>query len=144
MAREIWKLITDFPDYEISSHGRVRRLTTRGKGRTGQFITPQLVEGNLIISLSRNGSVRSQPLALLVALAFIKAPYQIRIVGHKNGDKLNVRKDNLFWRPPFLPPSRRYKGPKYAKVQWDTISIKYVLREAANSQLSPEKTLELV
>lgn len=100
---EIWS-DTEYPNYEISSHGRLKRneyVSTIAGGLNRKYkekiFTGNIHEnGYLYVSLKPH---RSQaPVHELVAKAFLgDMPEKARTVNHIDGDKLNNRPSNLEW-----------------------------------------------
>lgn len=92
---EEWKIIDDFPEYSVSSYGRVR---TNKSGRILQLNLNQY--GLLQVGLMRDGVQRHRSVPLLVAKAFlpdIAGPFDTPI--NKDGDRYNNTVENLVWRP---------------------------------------------
>lgn len=89
---EVWKVITDFPRYSVSSFGRVRNdesgLVLRQHDRKGYKSV-----------LLRNGCGDGKRFSVhrLVAMAFLGAPLDHKQVNHKDGCKTNNHVDNLEW-----------------------------------------------
>lgn len=92
MKKEIWKRISGFPKYQVSSFGRIRSfqsgealiLKTR-KIDGGGYKYVKLYPGTITMKVHR-----------LVAIAFHGMPSGL-VVNHKDGNKLNNRADNLEW-----------------------------------------------
>lgn len=93
---EEWRLIPEFPDYEISNFGVIYNRRTQAEMRTSlnNFGHPK-------IGLVDEEKVRyTRSVALLVAQVFVIAPSILcDTVIHLDGDPQNVRADNLAWRP---------------------------------------------
>jgi hypothetical protein len=92
---EIWRTIPDFPNYEISSYGRLRRISSR------YFLKYNVdKDGYLRVSIRKTGR-RNFCLHIhrLVAIAFLPKPRGPgkKQVNHKNGDKTNNHISNLEW-----------------------------------------------
>ena len=92
---EVWKEIEEFPDYSVSSQGRIR---TNKSGRILQLTLNQY--GLLQVGMMKDGVQRHRSVPLLVAQAFIRqppGPFDTPI--NLNGDRLNNSVSNLAWRP---------------------------------------------
>jgi len=109
---EEWRKIMDFPDYEVSDLGRVRRktITTRitknnvvvsasGLGRTyaGRILKPSLRKsGYLRVTLHNKGKKIFIGISHLVAEAFLgDKPTRYHQINHIDGIKINNRWNNL-------------------------------------------------
>lgn len=92
---ELWKRINDFPDYEVSSHGRVRT------NKTGRILALSVTQYGLVqVGLMREGVQYHRSVPLLVAKAFLPVkpgPFDTPI--NLDGDRHNNNVDNLVWRP---------------------------------------------
>lgn len=101
---EEWALIPEFPDYSVSTEGRVRSdRSNRIMALThNQF-------GNLKVALFQDGRQYNRSVALLVASAFVE-PYPRRphfdTPINLNGNKSDCRAENLAWRPRYF--AQRY------------------------------------
>lgn len=89
---EEYKLIVDFPNYEISNHGNVRNLIT---GRI--LITTVNNAGYLRLHLSNKGLRKTFFIHRLVAIAFIDNPLNKKQVDHIDNNKTNNSLTNLRW-----------------------------------------------
>lgn len=105
---EEWKSLgfMGFPDYEVSSLGRVRSFKVRGnyrknyKGEKQIYIlkgSKQATSGYVEITLSQNGKKRQFQIHRLVALAFIPNPKKYKYVNHKDETRHNNKASNLEW-----------------------------------------------
>jgi hypothetical protein len=86
-GKEIWKAISGYPAYSISSHGRVKSYKVL-KPYCGIYRT---------IGLSKNNKRKTHRIPRLVALHFIKNPKRKPEVNHKNGNKWDDYYKNLEW-----------------------------------------------
>ncbi|WEL99704.1 MULTISPECIES: HNH endonuclease signature motif containing protein [Delftia] len=102
MNNEVWSLVSGEPTFEVSSLGRVKKLTHRityKDGRTfirnERVLNPKPKQGYPAVYLTTRGQVC---IHTLVAEAFLgPRPEGARTVNHKDGDKCNNRADNLEW-----------------------------------------------
>ena len=91
---EQWKLIAEFPDYEVSNCGKVRRVW---KSHTKLKATRLNKFGYEVVHLGLNGINRHRAVHRLVAKAFVDNPNNLLEVNHKDGNKENNCADNLEW-----------------------------------------------
>lgn len=90
--REIWRRIDNYPEYEASSHGRVRRVSS------GRILKHGSVYGYPFVSLCHNGKNKTRRINIIIAEAFLgQRPFQEAIVAHNDGDKTNNLVSNLRW-----------------------------------------------
>lgn len=88
---ERWRIIEEFPGYEISNHGRVRNRDT------GHVMSPYLnPNGYLTIKLWSDGKHYPRYIHRLVAQAFVDEGYGPE-VNHIDGCKQNNFAENLEW-----------------------------------------------
>jgi hypothetical protein len=99
---ELWRSIPAHPDYEVSSAGRIRRITA---GSNSTFIgkirklNPTWM-GYLQITLRFSGEpkrFKTHYVHRLVANAFLDTPASRSEINHVNGDKTDNRASNLEW-----------------------------------------------
>ena len=92
MESEIWKTISDYPNYEISDLGRVRRIGAEN------CLAPCVdCAGYLQVKLCKDGFAKTIRIHRLVALAFIANPENKPSVDHKNRNRNDNRAVNLQW-----------------------------------------------
>lgn len=97
---ESWKPIAGYEGrYEISSHGRVKSLSSRfrrGQAGKDRILQPGLCWGYHVVRLCMNSQGKMHRVHRLVAFAFLPKSKH-RCVNHKDGNKTNNRVDNLEW-----------------------------------------------
>lgn len=89
---EVWRIIEEFPNYEVSNLGKVRSL------RTGKLLKYDLYEqGYYRVQLYKNNKKKNRRVHRLVALTFIPQIQDKPDVNHKNLNKLDNSAANLEW-----------------------------------------------
>lgn len=98
---EIWKTIEDYPDYMISSMGRVKsieRVDCYGRHRKEKIIKlNKNRDGYLIVHLYGIEREKHYSVHRLVAQAFIPNPDNKPNIDHINTDRTDNRVENLRW-----------------------------------------------
>lgn len=96
---ETWKQAAGFENYEVSSEGRVRRLTSATSTSAGRILKASMhYRGYLHHGLSRDGKVITVRLNRLVCETFHGcAPSPDHQAAHRNGDARDNRATNLYW-----------------------------------------------
>ncbi|HEY2088702.1 MAG TPA: NUMOD4 motif-containing HNH endonuclease [Mycobacterium sp.] len=84
--------------YDVSDHGRVRRLNRLGQPR--RLMSVFLNNGRVLVNLTMNGKTRLKQVSVLVAEAFIGTRPEGMWCCHNNGDATNNRPENLRWDTP--------------------------------------------
>lgn len=87
---EAWVKIKDYP-YEISDLGRVRNIVN------GNIVNPVIQNGYECYTLYNEVEIFRTTGHRLVGIYFIPNPENKPCVCHKDDDRRNNRKDNLFW-----------------------------------------------
>lgn len=91
-SKEVWRPVNGRKHYEVSSHGRVRRVSSQIP------LALSWTNGYAHVSLSEAGCIKSARVHRLVAQAFLgPAPFEGAVIAHNDGDPLNNRADNLRW-----------------------------------------------
>ena len=118
---EEWTWIREFPDYEVSSFGNIRR--------TGTYRTMRISytrQGNAKINLSNHDGRFTRSVALLVAQAFVECPdYLSDTPVLLNGDLSDLRASNIVWRP-------RWFGWKYTRQLKEEVPQHYTSLRVLN------------
>ena len=92
---EVWKKITGFDFYEVSTLGRVRSLKF---GKEKILIGGKNRGGYKCFNIKdNNGKVHFKTVHRLVAIAFIENKEKYEFINHLNKDKNNNSVDNLEW-----------------------------------------------
>lgn len=93
---ELWRAVPDWPKYEVSDQGRVRRA--------GRILKPVPVQSGstkrymvLCVSLSNGPKIWSVKIAYLVLITFKGFPKKGKIIRHYDDIQSNNRLSNLFW-----------------------------------------------
>lgn len=96
---EVWKEIPEYPDYRVSSLGRVKRVKESSKGNMPKVLKPWLTkDGYAIITLYRNGGSKRKQVSRLVCSAFHgDPPSDGHQAAHNNGNPKDNRAENLRW-----------------------------------------------
>ncbi len=97
--KEIWKAVTDHPNYAVSNLGRVRRATDYGWLKAGRLLKPCVGKnGYAHVTLCDADGTHSEPqVHTLVARAFLGPAPPAHVVNHKDLVKTNNRSSNLEW-----------------------------------------------
>ena len=109
---EIWRTIKGFPDYEVSSFGRIKSTRRWVKNKAancdekGYFINEKILKqgmnknGYFSVFLRKTGKTYTRYTHKLVALAFLLNPENKSQINHINGDKEYNDRINLEWVTP--------------------------------------------
>jgi hypothetical protein len=101
--QEEWRVINNFPEYEVSSHGRVRSwkplFNTAAKPEYPRLMTVQPNgSGYPSVSLTAGSITRRFQVHVLVAEAFCpRSNPDYDLVRHDDGNPANCRASNLIW-----------------------------------------------
>jgi hypothetical protein len=121
LRKVLWRQVTEFPDYEVSEFGKVRRLTT-SVYPAGKVLKPfKHPRGYLRYELWRNGKSFKRSAHRLVAVAFLGPPPTSKHeAAHGDGDPTNNYWRNLRWATPKENYSDRYTHgtDQYGERNW--------------------------
>jgi NUMOD4 motif-containing protein/HNH endonuclease len=96
---EMWRPAAGFEEYyEVSDHGRVRRIKPAKGALLGRCLKPKpTYKGYLLVNLSIGAKMHKKSIARMVAKTFLPNPENKPEVNHKDGNKKNNRVRNLEW-----------------------------------------------
>jgi len=108
---ERWKIVPDFPNYEVSDHGRVRRATDSRRMKKGGTRKPSSNEYSYLWITIRDekGATFRFFIHRLVLIAFVGSCPDGYQCNHKDGDKTNNHLSNLEWVTPSQNINHAYK-----------------------------------
>jgi hypothetical protein len=90
---EEWRVLEDIPNYEVSSHGRVRHVKHQRIRKPGRTIS-----GLLNMTFSLCGFPKTFVLAPIICATFHRPkPHKNAIVRYRDGDGDNLNFRNLYW-----------------------------------------------
>ena len=89
---EVWKKIRSYPNYEISSFGKVKNLTNNENMKLRKRD-----DGYIDVGLTKNGEQTNELLHRLVAKAFCKKQSGEIEVDHIDKNRSNNKSSNLRW-----------------------------------------------
>lgn len=113
-----WRIIEDFPNYEVSNTGLVRRASSQN------LITPRMLcNGYMQLGLRRGSKPFYKMVHRLVAAAFIGQISEGMEVNHKDGNKLNNYVDNLEYvtHQKNMQHARNVLGNPGKKLTWQSV-----------------------
>ena len=89
---EVWKTSNKYPNYEVSSEGRVKKKSS------GKILTAtDDSRGYPAVTILDSNGQHTKNVHRLVAETFLDNPYNKRTVNHKDGNKRNNHISNLEW-----------------------------------------------
>ena len=94
---ETWVQVIDFPEYEVSDLGRVRRAAPARGAIVGGVLRPYGSNGYLKVTLTANGKRRRVSVHRLVLESFSGKPSSGLECCHNNGVRSDNRLENLRW-----------------------------------------------
>lgn len=106
---EEWRVIDEFPNYAVSSVGRVKRIVAARNAKAGKIISPYQRDGYLSVSLSSDGNEFGRRVNRLVCAAFHgPAPTPEHHAAHNDGVRDNNAWGNLRWATPLENAQDRF------------------------------------
>lgn len=101
-----WKMVADFPDYEVSDTGKIRSIITK------RILKPSINKnGYYSISLYKSKKATRKIFHRIVAKEWVDNSLNKPCVNHIDGVKINNHKDNLQW-------VTRSENSQHASVNW--------------------------
>lgn len=91
-SMEHWEIIGDFPDFEVSYEGNIRRV-----GATKLCMQSSNDRGIIKVNLVRDFQFYTRSVARIVCRTFHGEPQEGEVVLYRDNDPSNVHGDNLFW-----------------------------------------------
>jgi len=94
---EVWRIIGEFPDYEASDYGRIRRAIPNCRGDVGAIIK-QRIGRYANVTLYRNGKPVVVSVHRIICTTFHGTPPSPKHhAAHCDGDRSNNLSSNLRW-----------------------------------------------
>ena len=97
MKEEHWKVIDEFPDYEVSDKGRIRRLTSKKNTYKGRIKKTYVNNAGYECVNLHKDKLYCRTVHRLVAIAFLQKQDGLDEINHKDENKLNNTVENLEW-----------------------------------------------
>ena len=97
MKQEHWKVIDEFPDYEVSDKGRIRRLTPKKHTYKGRIKKTYINNAGYECVFFYKDKGYTRTVHRLVAIAFLPKQEGCNEINHKDENKLNNTVENLEW-----------------------------------------------
>lgn len=94
---EEWKEIEGYPNYMVSSLGRVKSLNYRRTGKDKILNGRKNKDGYLQLNLCKDGKIKMFSAHRLVAQSFLDNPDNLCEINHIDEDKTNNKVENLEW-----------------------------------------------
>ena len=99
---EVWKDVAGYEGfYKVSNEGNVYsvgRKDTLGRNHRGRTLAPGYDKGGyLIVSLCKNGKLKTKTVHRLVAETFLPNPNGYSEINHRDENKVNNYANNLEW-----------------------------------------------
>lgn len=149
IEQEIWKGIPDYPNYEVSNMGRVKRLGYYHKTPTGQsfYVAENIQNGSpdgggyTMCGVSNEKGEKRPKIHRLVAKVFIPNPENKPEVNHINMIRTDNRVTNLEWCDRIGNMRHRLKMGGYVNNTKLTEEDVTFIRENANKRYGIQKEL---
>lgn len=138
-----WRMIPEWPEYEVSEDGDVRRVLASRGAQVGHILKPWLNKktGYLMVALWRRNRGWKITVHRLVAITFLgRPPTPIDEVAHNDGNRRNNHCTNLRWATPADNQADRLihgtdnRGVMNGQARLDEISV-FAIRKMVTMQL---------
>jgi hypothetical protein len=86
---EEWRPVRDFPEYQVSTLGRIKR--------EDRLLTQRVVKNYSVVNLCKDGVKSTRKVHRLIGDAFLPNPDQKPTIDHINRENLDNRLENLRW-----------------------------------------------
>lgn len=101
LNNEEWRVIPHYPNYAVSTLGRIRRATDGIHTHAGRLMKPTLKKGYPSVHFRFNGKAVVRIVHRLMAITFLgEPPASNSQTNHKNGNPTDNRLSNLEWMTP--------------------------------------------
>ncbi|WP_288077853.1 NUMOD4 domain-containing protein [Pseudomonas sp.] len=95
---EQWKVVAEYPNYEVSNQGRLRRLKTNNNAVAGRILKANIGSaGYPMVNLLNEAGRRHLSVHRLVATAFLERAEGANEVNHIDSNRANNLATNLEW-----------------------------------------------
>jgi len=145
LENEVWKVITDFPGYQVSNFGRVKSFK---RYINGKILKQDKIKDYFYIDLWKNGEYKNKQVHILVYETHNN--YKLKpdeCVHHINEDKENNIFENLEKMPKSEHLSFHHKGKIISEEIRNKISEKmkgkYIGSNSPNSKLTEEQVIQI-
>jgi len=128
--KEIFKIIANYPSYEISNLGNVKSLNYRQTNKSKILKPGKNGRGYLTVNLTKNKNKKNFTIHKLMAINFLNhkpCKYKV-IIDHKDHNPLNNELSNLqlISNRENCSKDKRNKSSKYTGVSWSNKYQKWV------------------
>lgn len=129
--REEWKVISDYPIYEVSTLGNIRNSFTF------RLLKPSInAQGYLYVGLSKNKTSKRVNIHRIVAQTFLENPNNLPFVDHIDINKQNNYVTNLRWisyqNSSINIPKHKDSTSEFKGVSWQKNNQKWCVHICKN------------
>lgn len=116
---EIWSSVPNFPNYEVSSFGRLRRIKKSWSQLPGPLTPFTVTNGYKQFQFHNNGAKKALRIHTIVLEVFDREKIGIEEANHKDGDTSNNNINNLEWVTPSQNMKHAYDTKLHPKPYGD-------------------------